>query len=41
MTKEKATLTQKDPPPKKRNRPQQLDTYNIPTNDVEKTNSTN
>ena len=41
MTKEKTISIQKDPPPKKRNLPQQLLTDNVSTEDVEIPNSTN
>ena len=37
MTKRKTTLIRKE----QRNRPKQLQTYNMPTNDVENINSTN
>ena len=39
MTKGKTTLIQKDP--SQRYCPKQLQTHNLPTNDVENTNSTN
>ena len=40
ITKGKSILIQKDPPPKKKT-PQQIQTHNVPTDDVKNTNGTN